>query len=118
MEKTFDFTSIEECPEQWRKVYVLRVLRGEELLEIEEEGMLAAAEKAGSLEAAKFDNKYSSLLLLQRAIKKPKLSIAQLKNMPAIPFNFLLEQARAMNYLKKKQRDFLLSKSSSIEKSR
>jgi len=87
MEKTFDFTSIQECPEQWRKVYVLRMLRGEELLEIEEEGMFAAAEKAGSLQAAKFDNKYSSLLLLQRTIKKPKFSRSvQAQNVSSISF--------------------------------
>jgi len=111
MEYTFDFSDHPFVPSKWKKVYKLRQLTAEECLKIEEEAFdLSSGEP-------KFNKVLYDLLYLQRSLVSPKFSVKEIREMPSIPFNFLLEQARRINHLTEGERRFLLSQLYSTIKS-
>jgi len=111
MEYSFDFSDHPYVPPKWQKLYILRQLTAEECLQIEEEAFELSTGKP------KFNKVLYDLLYLQKSLVTPKLSIKQLRKMPSIPFNFLLEQARRINHLTEEERRFLLKPLSLIRKS-
>jgi len=110
MEYTFDFSDHPFIPPKWKKVYKLRQLTAEECLKIEEEAFDLSSGQP------KFNKILYDLLYLQRSLVSPKLSLKEIRKMPSIPFNFLLEQARRINHLTEEERRFLLSQLSSTIK--
>jgi len=102
MKKTLDFTKVRRAPKEYRRQYVLSSLTAEEMLEIDEECFQASGAPG------KFNYKLYSLLLLQKSLVEPKMTLEELRKMPAIPFNILIETARNLNLLTADERRFLL----------
>jgi len=85
--------------------YVLERMSGWERMQIDKQCRTINVED----NSVEFDDDKWSLMILEKSLKQPKLSLEELKSMHPGLLDFLIEQAVSLNSISKAKRDFLSS---------